>query len=247
MRNRNFFWGFFFMAAAVFVIGTQTGAFGEIGLLSILAAILLVAIMLNSLMRLEFFGIFMPAALLYLIFAVPLGLVYISAWILFLSAVLLSIGFSIVFGSTQRYKRNHRDFCGRCNDDDDDDFDHNKHRQTYESVDDNNPFIRVSFGSKSKYLHAEKMQRGNFSVSFGELNVYLDQVQLDPQGAEVFVDCSFGEIKLFVPRSWQVVENVRASLGGVENRNMGARASENAPKLVISGNVQFGNVEINYI
>ena len=37
MKNRNWFWGFFFLLSAVFVIASQIGSFGQIGFISILA------------------------------------------------------------------------------------------------------------------------------------------------------------------------------------------------------------------
>ena len=240
MRNRSWLWGIFFLLSAVFVIGSQTGAFGQIGLLSIIATVFLFAILINSLIDLEFFGIFMSLAFLYMIYSGPLNLVPISPWMLILSGVLTSIGFSIIFkGSTFKYK--HKRYY-RHND-----YKYENFAQTTENVDDNNPFLRVSFGSASKYLHADSLKSGNFSSSFGTLEVFFDQVQLNPDGAEIFVDCSFGEIKLFIPRDWNVIESVHVGLGSVKNKNRMASPDENAPKLNIVGNVQFGDVEINYI
>ena len=236
MKNRNWFWGIFFLLSGVFIIGSQTGSFGQIGVLSVLATIFLVALAIHSLINFEFFGMFVPIAFLYLIYQKPFNLVEISSWVLIMSAILISIGFNIIFHNNKAYKYKHKD-CRY----------HGEYSKTSENIDDNNPFTKVSFGSSSKYLHADCLKSGKFIMSFGELEVYFDQVQLSPDGAEILVDCSFGEIKLFVPKRWQVIENIHTSLGSVENDNRMARPEENAPKLIITGSVQFGSVEIHYI
>jgi len=238
MKNRNWFWGIFFLLSAVFVIGSQTDAFGQIGFLSILATIFLVALIIHNLATLEFFGIFVPLAFLYMIYQQPLNLQEISTWVLLTSAGLASMGLSIIFrGSTHRFKHVSSHSCGRSE----------QFNQTKENIDDNNPYAKVAFGSASKYLHSDCLKSGQFIMSFGALEVYFDQAKLSPEGAEILVDCSFGEIKLFVPRSWQVIESMHTTLGSVTNDNRMNRPDENAPRLTITGNVQFGSVEIHYI
>ena len=241
MKNRNWFWGFFFLLIAVFIIGTQIDAFGEIGTMTILATAILAALVIHSIFRRNFFGVFIPFAFLYMIYWEPLNLVEISAWKLFLAAVLVSIGFSILFGSRssrvtfvhnveKNYKHGHKS------------YDH-----TSENIDDNNPYVKVNFGASSKYLHADCLRGGQFIASFGALELYFDQVQLSPEGAEINIDCSFGAIEIYVPRHWKVQEKIRTTLGGVEHNAHGASPAADAPCLTIKGNVSFGGVEIRYI
>lgn len=235
MKNRNWFWGVFFILAAVFVVASQVMSLGHISFLSLLGTVLLLALFIHSLIRLEFFGIFLPVALLYMIYEKPLMLPHISVWILILAAVFLSIGFSSLFHS-----RIHKKWCcGR------EEWQHSK--QTVENIDDNNPVAKVSFGSSSKYLHSDCLKSGQFSVSFGNLEVFFDQATIAPEGAEIFVDCSFGAIKLYVPRHWRVIDNIHTGLGGVENDTRLASPAPEAPKLTLAGNVQLGGVEIHYI
>lgn len=233
MKNRNWFWGFFFLASAVFVIATQLGSFGEIGILSIMGTVLLAAIIIASIFDLNYFGIFVPVSFLYMIYQKPLDLPEISPWLLILTAVLVSIGFHILFRS--KPKKCHS-FCQE-----------NHFTQSGENLDGDNVYAKVSFGSSSKYLHSESLKSGQFYVSFGALQVYFDQAQLSPEGAEIFLDCSFGAIELFVPGHWNVRDSLHASLGGVENNRRIARVDENAPKLTLTGNVHLGGVEIHYI
>lgn len=235
MKSRNWFWGLFFLLAAVFVIASQIGSFGQIGILSILATVLIAAIIIHSALERNFFGVFMPFAFLYLIYRQPLHLVEINLWLLLLSALLASIGFSFLF-------RSHPHHPWACSHDGGDQF-----VPTSESIDDNNPYAKVSFGASSKYLHGDCLKSGQFASSFGSLDVFFDQAQLSPDGAEIFLDASFGTIKLYIPKHWKVIDSVRASLGAVENDARLNQPSENAPRLILTGNVQFGSIEIHYI
>lgn len=234
MRNRNWFLGIIFVLAAIFVIAGQTNIFWNFGIITIVASALLVAIMVQSIVRLNFFGIFMPLAFLYVIYEQPLNLISISIWQLIVAAVFISIGLTIIF------KKRPRKSYYRHEDD-------RYFTQTSESIDDNNPYTKISFGSSSKYLHTDCLKSGQFFVSFGALEVYFDQAQLSPQGAEIFVDCSFGSISLYVPKSWRVIDKLNVSLGGVENNTHFATRDENAPTLTLTGNVHLGGIEIKYI
>lgn len=237
MKNRNWFWGLFFLLAAVFVLASQMGAFGRIGALSIVATFLAAALCIHSAVRKNFFGLFLSLALIYLIYQKPLHLYSLSFWLLLLVAVLASIGCGILFGGHRWHNacgwhggRNHKSFGA-----------------SKESLDDNNPSAQVSFQSSSKYLHSDALKSGWFSASFGELDVFFDQARLGPEGAEIHVECSFGSIKLFLPKEWDVTDHVETSFGSVENDVRSFRPAADAPKLTLTGEVAFGSLEIHYI
>lgn len=234
MKSKNIFWGLFFLLSAGFIIASQIVSFASIGIWSILATVFLAAIVISSLVKLEFFGVFVPFAFLYMIYDEPLKLKMISPWLLFASAVLFSIGFSLIFR-----KRHKKITFSHCSTD--------SYSHTGESLDDNNPYAKVSLGSSSKYLHSNCLQGGQFAANLGELEVYFDQVQLSPDGAEVFLDCSLASIKLYIPRDWNVVNKINTTLGEVNNSNRHTKPSENAPRLTLTGNCKLGSIEIIYI
>lgn len=235
MKSRNWFWGLFFVAAAVFVVASQTGSFVQIGMLSLLATLLIAAIVVHSAVRRNFFGVFVPASFLYLVYRQPLALPKISFWLLLLAAVLASIGFSFIFHT---HPHHHWDHCDR---------DMSRFHTVTENDDDNNPVAKVSFGGSSRYLHGDCIQTGQFSSSFGSLEVFFDQAQLSPEGAEIFVDVSFGSLELYIPKTWKVIDKVRVSLGSVENDVRLSHPAEDAPQLTIKGETSFGSVQIHYI
>lgn len=243
MKNRDWFWGSFFLLSAVFVIAGQLGGFKKIGVLSIAATVLLAAMGIQGALKRNFFGVFIPVSLLYLIYQKPLSLPQISVWLLLLAAILAGIGFSILFQKGPHRMHRHCDEAEWNGP-------HGIHRNfasTSENTDDNNPSVSVHFSSSSKYLHADDLKSGQFSVSFGSLELFFDQVRLHPDGAEIFLECSFGTIKLYLPRQWQVVDHIRTGLGSVENDVRTAHPEPGAPRITLSGSVEMGTVEIHYI
>ena len=236
MKHNNWFWGIFFVLAAVFVIASQITSFAVIGFWSIAATVLLAAVFIQSLVKLNFFGIFVSLALAYMIYQNPLSLYIISPWLLLLTAVLLSIGFHSIFGRHTKCRYEHRHGCHTHSSDEE--------YRTIEDVDGNNPLIKVSFGAASKYIHADALTGGQFSCSFGTLSVYFDQAQLASENTELYVDCSFGEIKLYFPRDWQIIDHLKSSLGSVRNDIKPIRDAENMPTVTLTGGVSLGSVEI---
>ena len=232
MKRSNWFWGIFFVAAAVLIIASQVTSFAHIGFWSIVAAVFLAAVASHSLAHLNYFGVFISVALAYIIFREPLHLMYISPWLLILAAILLSIGFHTIF-RTRPKKQDHV----RPRTDDDD-------YRTVEDIDDNNPFVKVSLGACSKYLHADALTGGRFYCSLGKLEVYFDQVHPVPEGAEIFVDCSLGEVQLYFPKSWNVVEKINSGLGSVSNSFRSGQAAAGAPTVTVRGNVSLGSLVI---
>jgi len=112
---------------------------------------------------------------------------------------------------------------------------------------DNNPRISVMFNGVSRYLRADSLETVDLDCSFGALEVYFDHVELSPNGAEAFLSCKFGAIELYVPSHWRILDNMSASIGGVDIKNRRHEPDENAPVLKVSGNVSFGGVEVHRV
>ena len=238
MKHRNWFWGIFFLAAGFFVVASQVGGFMHLGFWSIAATVLLVAVFIGSLTELNFFGTLVAAALLYAIYQEPFNWPFVSVWLLLLTAVLISIGLSIIFHGRMKRRWAKRIHCGgNCG----------VHGSTEEYVDGDNVSISESFNETSKYLHAESLRQANLATSFGALHVYFDGVKLSPEGAEVYVDVSFSKLEIYLPKDWRVVEQVHTSAGAVTNNLRNNGMVSNAPILTLKGRVSFGNLEIRYV
>ena len=236
MKHRNYFWGIFLLVAAIFIITGQVGAFGQIGFWSIAATVLLAAMCISSLFYLNFFGALLSMALLYLIYQQPLHLVEISFWLLLLAAALASMGLSMIF-------HGHRHACRR------DRWHHRWHggEDTPENIDGNEILVKSSFNESCKYLRAESLKTAQLISSFGKLSVYFDQVRLSPEGAQVNVDVSFGEMSLYLSKNWLVYDKIHTGFGAVHNDMRNTAPEVDAPALTLTGSVSFGSLEIHYI
>lgn len=234
MKNRNWFWGVFFLLSAIFVILCQVWFFLGISVISILVSVFLAALAISSLLRLEYFGIFIPLSILYIIYSKPLKLFYISPWLLISSAILISISFSLLFPKRKKHKVHFYYGTEKIN-------------KVRENIDNNNPYVKVNLNSASKYVHSENLQGGQFISKLGVLDVYFDQVKLSSDGATLYIDCNLGSINLYIPKDWSLVENINSYLGEVSYHNDHASTSGNAPKVTITGKVVLGDVKIFYI
>jgi len=238
MKHRNWFWGIFFLAAGFFVVASQVGGFMQLGFWSIAATVLLVAALIGSIANLNFFGITVSAALLYAIYQEPLGWPRLSVWLLLLTAIFVSIGLSLIFHNRMHRRWQKWKNCGQnCG----------VHAPSDEYIDGDSVSISESFNEVSKYLHADCLRQANISSSFGKLNVFFDNVKLSPNGAEVYVDVSFGKIELYLPKQWRVIDQVHTSAGAVSNNPRTGAASPDMPILTVKGRVSFGNLEFRYV
>jgi len=244
-------WGIFLILVAALVLTNQFGGFLELSVWSIIVAAMAVAFMIRCVVDLSFGSLPIPIAALYYIFQVPLELPAITFWPLALVTVLVTAGLHVLIPQKKfqfKYKKGKNVDVIYTNDN----GVSSSHRintsemKIEEGGGDNNPRISVTFGGVSRYLHADCLETAELDCSFGGLEVYFDHVELSPNGAEAFLDCKFGAIELYVPSHWRIIDNMNASLGGVDIKNR-READENAPTLKVSGNVSFGGVEVHRI
>ncbi|MGI6248933.1 MAG: hypothetical protein ACOYJX_05970 [Acutalibacteraceae bacterium] len=229
MKGKNIFWGFFLIISAALIVASQLTDFGRIGFVSIIATVFFSALIINGIFSMEFFQIFTPMAFLYKIYEAPLNLPHIRLPILVLSALMVALGCTLLFRQLGKKKR----LTSSPN-------------RADESVDSDYPIIKVSKGASGRYLHADALRGGKISVSFGELEVYFDQVRLNPKGAELKLDCNFASLKLYIPRYWNVTEKITTTLGEVQNDLTQSQPVLTEPLLTLTGNVNLGSIKIIY-
>jgi len=231
MKNRNLFWGIVLICTAILIIINQLGFFISINPFRLIITIFLVIIIIKNIPRLHFTNIILPLALLLILYKNYIGLSHISSWAIFLSGCLASAGLSMLIKPRKR-SQNHYAYDG-------------EYYETAEDINDSIVSGSVSFGSDTKYLYSDHLERADFTCSFGSMKVFFDQAQLSPAGAEVFIDASFASVELYIPRTWQVVDRISTSLASVN----GGGGSEDpmAPILTLTGNITLSSVQIKYI
>jgi predicted membrane protein len=205
---------------------------------------LCLVVIIQCIAKLAFSTLPYPLAALYFVFSGHFGLPEIGFWVLLLAAILTSIGLTILLPNKLKKKgvRYTVDFDDIVFDRDDD-----AERVIMSGDMENNFDINVRFGGANRYIHSDSLETVHLSCKFGGIEVYLDEAKLSPNGATVFVDCKFGGIEIFVPREWQVRENVKCVAGSVDFVGRQPQPAADAPELTLVGNLAFGGVEVKFV
>jgi predicted membrane protein len=234
---KKLFWGLFFIVAGAFVIIDQLGGYTGIGLFSLICTIFLIPIFISSLFKLNFPGVLFSAAFLCIIYKEPLGIEKISNISILLTALLGSIGLSILF-----HKHHHiytSCYIGGHN-----------HRERVSEVVVNSPDeeevnFNVNFGSSIKYVNSEDFKVANLRSSFGSMQVYFDNAKIKGDTATINIDASFSGVELYFPKEWKIVNKIDCTLGGVDIKN--ESRVETTKTVTLTGKVSLGAIEIIYI
>ncbi|GBU22218.1 hypothetical protein R80B4_02124 [Fibrobacteres bacterium R8-0-B4] len=239
-------WGAFLLLVAALIVLNQINGFADIGIFSVIAAVLSLAAVVQCVARLHFAALPIPLAVLYIIFQQPLGLPYIKIWEMVLASVLASMGLAALLPRRRRRECYDGRDCYQTSDRGPQVRQTRQTRPESSGDDGNNPSISVNFGSIDRSLHADCLETARLSCNFGALKLFFDQVSPRPSGAEAIINCSFGGIELLVPRHWRVIDNLNCSLGGVSiDKNFAATLD--APKLTLTGSVSLGGVDVRCI
>lgn len=234
MKNKNIFWGLVFLTAAAFVLLNSFGYFSELSITKIIFTVLLVCCILTSLRPINFFGILVPIALLIIMYDDLLESfsVSVSSFSVLAAAILGSIGLSFLFPD-------HRSPDGFQK------HGHNAFAETADHVSDSDVNCSVSFSGTTKYIDTPDFRRGYFKCSFGSLKVFFDHAKITADSAEIFIDNSFGETDLYLPKEWNVKLEMTASFGDI--KEIHKITNVGLPVVTVRGNVSFGDCKIYYI
>lgn len=229
-RIKTILWGVLLIATAAFAILTGMGYMETVDPLKVIFAGVFGGIIITSLIDLNFFGVFFPAALICIIFDAELGMERLTPWPIIGIAVLLTIGFSLIFKVKKPNTHKH----------------HHYTNVVENATDDEYLNLVAKFNGINQYIHSKNLKQVDVTCQFGGAEIYFDDAVLSVDGAQLNLDVSFGGVDIYVPKSWKVVNYARASFGSVEEKKASC-AMEGAPTLYINGEVKFGGVEIDYI
>jgi len=237
------FWGLFFIAAATAVIFNILNIYTFAGLNVgwIILGIFLIALTINCLFKLNWFGVFIPLAGLATIANYQTEYLNVTdqtigaIWIV---AGLLAIGFSILF---HRSWHKYVHVGGFKNDFSD------KYEKVIDQEDDSEIFVKVHMGSTIKHVNTDDFKRAVLKANLGAIKVYFDNAKIKGDKAEIIVDGSLSGFELYIPREWRVVNNVKCSLAGVEEKYHRASDSKATKTVVLSGKIDLAGIEITYV
>ena len=103
----------------------------------------------------------------------------------------------------------------------------------------------ASFGSNSQRVNLALLRSGSVETSFGEFTVDLSGVDVLAENARLDLECSFGELRLLVPRRFCIRPDSDTCFASF--RVEGEPDPEAAQTLAVSADVSFGEITVRYL
>lgn len=232
MKRRETYWGVIFILAAALILLGQFGFLEDINTFSILASVILAGIAIKSLVKMNFWGVLFPAAIICIIFSKQWNIEAFTPWPALFTAFCLSTGLSLIFHKSHDFRwHSHHNT--------------NFNKNVINQPDDNNVKCSTSFGECIKYVNSDDFQRAEIKCSFGAAKVYFDHATILSGKADIYLDVSFGDVKLYIPSAWNVINDVNVFFG---DANLSTRKVDaDAPVITVHGNISFGDAKIYYV
>ncbi|MDD2973294.1 MAG: hypothetical protein PHE02_14315 [Lachnospiraceae bacterium] len=240
-KLENIFWGLFWIVCAIFLLMSKMGYFAEVSIISLLLTVFFVAWLVKSMIRRDIAGALFPIAFIGIIYADQLGIQAITPWPILCAALLGSIGISMIYHPRHHYHYNEKDFQGG-------DYRHYHYQEGNEDVsseEGSDIKIGTRFGGSVKYIKSDDFKRICIDNQFAGMKVYFDDAIIQQGEAEIHLDGAFSGTELFIPKSWNVIQQLNATFGGIEEKNR--PDTKGVPKVYLTGSVAFGGVTIIYI
>lgn len=239
-KKNNILFGLILICLAAVILLNQFNVFGSVSVFGIVIAVLLVCAIISGIREHNFGGIFFPLALLYIVFDEQIealtGFPETSTWIVLLVALLLSVGFSMIFPNWEKTSRwhEHRD-----------ENMHGNHQKTVDKNEDGKFFCENRFGEFTRRIETDNLMSASLRNNFGEMNIHFENATVYDQIVYVDVQVSFGSLKLYVPKEWDIEQNISVFAAQVKEENYASAAGTKAIRL--SGTVNFGEIIIIYL
>ena len=241
MNKRNVFSGVLLIVLAVGLILWKLDvfnlpvAFAGVPTWGLIVSAIMLVVIVHSIVELHYGGIFIPLAVIAIIFDEPLGITAITPWIVLIAAVLLTVAFEQLFSGHRRCRRRRERGPFRS-----DAF------TSETSIDDEMGHINHSmkFGSATKYVRDRNLISADLSSQFGELSVFFDGAEVPNGHVTIHATVSFGEMDLYIPKDWHVDNRVSVALGNCDDRCTNTDLPEGAINCLIEGNVSFGELKL---
>ena len=232
MRERNIFWGILFVLGAIGLVIGKMGFLSDVNPFSLAFSVLLGAVIVDSLFRLNYAGILFPIAFLCIIYDKQLGITALTPWTVLIAALFGSIGLSMIFPKKNKFFKKSSSWSW-------------EEGEKINIEDEGNIKISAAFSGGTKFINTDKFASANISCKYSGLQVYFDNAVMAENTAVIKLDVAFSGLELYIPKNWNVENRTNVFLGGVENKKYGDKVYTNT--LILTGDVKLSGVEIHYI
>lgn len=101
------------------------------------------------------------------------------------------------------------------------------------------------FNGIEEEVNVDGIELMSLVCHFGGMELYLDKEADSSEILNVDVDLSFGGIRIYVPRNWEVFSDASCIVGGIDLEE--AELEEECSTLILTGRIIFGGIEIFYV
>lgn len=248
MRQKNWFWGIILIVGAAVLIASQLGLLSyKIGGFTIIATIVLIATLIQSLFGRSIFGSVFSLALLTMIWEGPLGIEQLDTGTILIAALLIWAGLSILFsrhhhiGAHVDYHVNHHHNVI----DAEEDFDEDTETITEDAADAEEINVSIRMTQSVRYIQATNLKTANIYVSMAGAKIYFDDVDIPSGTATINLDASLSGVELYIPDEWHLINQLDSSLSGLDES--GSRVDADGPTVYLKGKLNLGGLTIIYI
>ena len=232
-RPWKIFFGVGFVLVALSLLLDALGIFapiatalGGVSVFAVIAALLLLVFIILRLCRGKVGEIFVPLAIIFMLFERNLAFLLgrkdpniINNWLLLACAVMLWIGFAILFsGIKKKKKKKLAEELG--------------HTST------------GSIGAFVKIINCEGFKYESIENNLGSYTIHFENVEAYEGGGVLMIDNNLGSMVINVPSGWCIVCEVENSIGASSKPS---EENPDGPVLVVKGDNNLGNVSIKYV
>lgn len=249
LRNKNWFWGTFFILGAILLGASQLNLISyHFSFWSILATLFLAGTFIESVIMRSIGGTLFSLAFLGILYATPLGITQLVPWTILGIALLLTVGLSIIFHPHRRWVERQQW----------ESWHHHSHPYHHhggqgvqgrevdeETISDDQTEVNIDsrMSSSVRYIQSNNLQRVNIYAYATGLKVYFDKTIVDGE-LTVNIDAHLSGVDLYFPHTWQVVNNIEAFLGGVSQE---ADITDSPVKVYLNGDAALSGVNVHYL
>ena len=232
-RPWKIFFGVGFVLVGISLILDATGFFapianalGGVSVFSVIAALMLFVFIILRLCRGKVGEIFVPLALIFMLFEENLafllgrkGADLINNWLLIGCAVMLWIGFAILFSGVKKKKKK-------------------------KLAEEHGHISSGSVGSFVKIINCDGFKYESIENNLGSYTVHFENVEKYEGGGVIMIENNLGVMVINVPAGWSIVTDIDNSLGA---SNKPSDDNSGGPVIKIKGDNNLGSVNIKYV
>ena len=223
---RRSFIGLFFIILAITTILDGFSIFPNGSIFLAICTVVLGFFAIRGLMDFDSFGTIFPLALLFYVYNKNYHFANISGWKIFLVAIFLSIGISMILPRRYKYKEFRKIY----------------RKKSYQKIHNGHDYSDITFGENTQYIDITKSDSFTTSTKFGSTSIYFEKLDTYPiKNFELNVSVSFGDLKIYIPKEWAIKNNTNSFLAKVPTDS---NSTANDVKIILNGSVNFGEVHI---